>query len=117
MAASATFTAFGVVAQPSPAGASAPTTATPPVLTYNSALDGYQPFVDEKPIPWKEANETVYRRGGWQAYTKEASGAGTAGAEPPKSGAAAPASPSGHSMTGMPGMPVMSGAPAQKDKP
>ena len=116
MAASATFTAVGAVAQPSPAGSSAPTTSTPPVLTYKSALDGYQPFADEKPIPWKEANETVYRRGGWQAYAKEASGSGNAGAESPKSGAALPASPPSHSMA-MPGMPGMSGAPAKKDKP
>ena len=50
-----------------PAGA-----AEQPALTFRSALDGYQPFTDEKAIPWKEANETVYRRGGWRAYAKEA---------------------------------------------
>ena len=105
--------AMAAVAQPLPAGSTTPTTSTPPVLTYKSALDGYQPFADEKPIPWKEANETVYRRGGWQAYAKEASGSGNAGAESPKSGAAAPASAEGHSMA----MPGMSSAPAKKDKP
>jgi hypothetical protein len=68
--------------------------AAPAVLTYRSALEGYQGFADEKAVPWKEANETVYRRGGWQAYAKEASGAGGGGtqgandhaAPPPKKG-------------------------------
>jgi hypothetical protein len=93
-------------AMPAPAGAA--TTATPPpVLTYRSALEGYQPFADEKPIPWKEANETVYRRGGWQAYAKEASNSGAAEAETPKAATATPAAQSGHSMP----------MPAKKEKP
>lgn len=116
MAATATFNAVSALAQPAPANSSAPTASTPPVLTYKSALEGYQPFADEKPIPWKEANETVYRRGGWQAYAKETAGSGTAGSEPQKSADAAPGSPPGHSMA-MPGMPGMSGAPEKKDKP
>ena len=29
-------------------------------------------FADEEAVPWKQANETVYRRGGWRAYAKEA---------------------------------------------
>lgn len=116
IAASATLYAVGALAQLAPVNSSAPTASTPPVLTYKSALEGFQPFADEKPIPWKEANETVYRRGGWQAYAKEASGAGAAETESPKDGAAAPASPPSHSV-GMPGMPGMSGAPEKKDKP
>lgn len=115
-AATATFNAVDALAQPAPANSSAPTASTPPVLIYKSALEGYQPFADEKPIPWKEANETVYGRGGWQAYAKETAGSGTAGAEPQKSADTAPASPPSHSMA-MPGMPGMSGAPAKKDKP
>ncbi len=115
VAAAATFNALSALAQPASANPSAPTASTPPVLTYKSALEGFQPFADEKPIPWKEANETVYRRGGWQAYAKEASGAGAAKTESPKDGAAAPASPPSHSV-GMPGMPGMSGASAKKDK-
>ncbi|MDN6886676.1 hypothetical protein ABL840_04420 [Variovorax sp. NFACC27] len=81
--------------------------AAPTVLTYRSALEGYQPFADEKPIPWKEANETVYRRGGWQAYAKETSGSSAAEAESPKGAAAAPAAQPGHSMP----------MPAKKEKP
>jgi len=96
--------ALAAVAQTAPAGATA---APPPVLTYKSALEGYRAFADEKPIPWKEANETVYRRGGWQAYAKEASGTGSAESESPKGAAAAPAAQPGHSMP----------MPAKKEKP
>lgn len=94
--------ALAAGAQPAPANSGAAEASTPPVLTYKSALEGYRPFADEKPIPWKEANETVYRRGGWQAYAKEASGTGAADAT--KGAAAAQA---GHSMP----------MPAEKEKP
>ena len=53
-----------------------------------------QPFVEEKAIPWKEANDTVYRRGGWRAYAKEAA-AGSNDDAQPASGADPHA---GHSM-------------------
>ncbi|VTY36561.1 Uncharacterised protein [Xylophilus ampelinus] len=104
--------ALSAVAQPAPAPSPAPasaaaTEASPPVLTYKSALDGYRPFADDKTIPWKEANETVYRRGGWQAYAKEASGTSAAEAESPKRPAAAPGAQPGHSMP----------MPAKKEKP
>lgn len=93
------------MAQPAPAKpGEAP---APTVLTYKSALDGYQPFADEKPIPWKEANETVYRRGGWQAYAKEASDPTATEAEAPKGAAATPVTQPGHSMP----------MPATKEKP
>lgn len=95
-AALATLSAAGAVAQPTPATSAE--AAAPAVLTFKSALDGYQPFADEKPIPWKEANETVYRRGGWQAYAKEASGSSAAETDSPKGAATAPAGPPSHSM-------------------
>ncbi len=41
-------------------------------LAYKSAFDGYQPFADAKPVPWKDANNTVETVGGWRAYAKEA---------------------------------------------
>lgn len=44
-------------------------------LPFHSAFDGYQPFSDEKPIPWPEANATVARRGGWRAYAQAAADA------------------------------------------
>lgn len=89
--------AVAAMAQPAPGEAPA---AAPPALTYKSALEGYRPFTDEKPIPWKEANETVRQRGGWQAYAKEAAGSGnSAGAEQPAKGKADdPAAHQGHTM-------------------
>jgi hypothetical protein len=87
--------AVAAMAQPAPGE---PPAAAPPALTYKSALEGYRPFTDEKPIPWKEANETVRQRGGWQAYAKEAAGSGTAGTEPPKGQSDAPAAHQGHTM-------------------
>ncbi|MDP9898306.1 hypothetical protein [Variovorax ginsengisoli] len=59
--------AFGAFAQ-----------AAPPLSTYRSAMAGYRSFADEKPVPWKEANEIVHRRGGWKAYATEAETSGAA---------------------------------------
>jgi len=52
-------------------------------LDHRSAMAGYRHFADEKPLPWKEANEVVHSRGGWRAYAKEAevSAPGKAGAD------------------------------------
>ncbi|MBT2326008.1 hypothetical protein J7E62_27140 [Variovorax paradoxus] len=47
-------------------------------LSFRSAMEGYKPFVDEKPVPWREANETVRQRGGWRAYAKEGAKEGEA---------------------------------------
>jgi hypothetical protein len=97
--------ALVATAQPAPDAAQAPAAAAPEaapaVLTYKSALEGYRPFTDEQPIPWKEANETVRQRGGWQAYAKEAAGEGAAGTDAAKgtqSGVDAPAAHQGHTM-------------------
>ena len=95
--------ALTAVAQTAPA-ASGPPPADPPALSYRSAFEGYQPYMEEKTIPWKEANETVYQRGGWRAYAKEASEESPSGGEAPK----ATSDPhSGHSMP----MPVKKGQP------
>jgi hypothetical protein len=95
----AVFPAMAVLAaMAQPAPGEAPAAAPAAALSYKSALEGYRPFTDEKPIPWKEANETVRQRGGWQAYAKEAAGSGTAGAEPPKGQPNAPAAHQGHTM-------------------
>jgi hypothetical protein len=58
-----------------PSDAQGPAQATPIVLSYRSALEGFQGFADEKAVPWKQANDTVHQRGGWKAYAKEASDA------------------------------------------
>jgi hypothetical protein len=78
--------AFAASAQagPAPTGAAAAEPAA--ALSFRSAMEGYKPFADEKPIPWKEANETAHQRGGWRAYAKE--GGGEADDKP--SGAANP---------------------------
>ena len=72
------------VAQPAPTIPAE--AAEAPVASPKSAFEGYVPFTDEKPIPWKTANDTVQRRGGWQAYAKEATGDAHRGAShtPPK---------------------------------
>ena len=71
----------------------------PQPLAFQSALQGYQPFQDEKsdatPGDWKAANDTTARIGGWRAYAREASAPATPteSATPsgqPSSGAAKP---------------------------
>ena len=54
---------------------------------FRSALDGYQPFSDEKIVPWRDANDNVGRIGGWRVYAREAQ-EGTGGAKAAPSGAA-----------------------------
>lgn len=41
-------------------------------LEFRSALQDYQPFSEEKQVPWKQANEAVREAGGWREYAKEA---------------------------------------------
>jgi hypothetical protein len=43
-----------------------------PAATYISPLSTYRRLSEDKPLPWKEANETVNRIGGWRAYAREA---------------------------------------------
>lgn len=76
------------------APAPAPTAAAPAApLSFRSAMEGYKPFAEEKPIPWKQANETVHQRGGWRAYAKDdadATGDKPSGAADPHAGHAMP---------------------------
>lgn len=44
----------------------------PAPLPYRSVFDSYQPFTDDKGLPWKDTNHTVQHIGGWRAYAKEA---------------------------------------------
>lgn len=62
---------------------------------FRSALEGYQPFSDNKRVPWKEANDTVGKIGGWRAYAEEAAGAKDPGDATPAPGDAvkSPAGP------------------------
>lgn len=52
--------------RPDPSG----TAAVPPV-TYQSPLQSYRAFQPQTPDDWREANDTVGRIGGWQAYAAE----------------------------------------------
>lgn len=63
--------------------------AAPP--PWRSAFDGYQPFSDEKTVPWRQANGTVQGVGGWRAYAREAArpASAAASAPPAKAGDAA----------------------------
>ena len=54
--------------------------AAPPA--YRSALEGYQPYTDEKIVNWKEANDTTARIGGWREYAKEAAQTPAPAAQP-----------------------------------
>lgn len=65
-------------------------------LAWRSALEGYQPFSDEKPVPWPQANDTVREVGGWRAYAREAAQPASAAASAPKPKAAASGSHGTH---------------------
>jgi hypothetical protein len=54
--------------------------ASVPALTFSSAFARYRGIGEDKPLPWREANDSVARIGGWRTYTRQAheSGAGEA---------------------------------------
>jgi hypothetical protein len=58
----------GAQPRPDPLDATAPV----PALKYSSSLNSFRAFGDDKPVPWKEANDTTARIGGWRAYAREA---------------------------------------------
>ncbi len=43
-----------------------------PALVYPSSFAAYRRLVDDKPLSWREANDTVSRIGGWRVYAREA---------------------------------------------
>lgn len=46
--------------------------ASVPTLIYESPFSPYRRLGDEKPVSWREANDTVARIGGWRVYAREA---------------------------------------------
>ncbi|MDB5870533.1 MAG: hypothetical protein JWP96_2865 [Polaromonas sp.] len=68
-----------------------PSVPAPPA--YRSALEGYQPYTEEKTVNWKEANDTTRRIGGWREYAKEASQAQTPPSSAKPDSDATPAKP------------------------
>lgn len=73
-------------ARPDPLDAA---TAVPPA-TYESTLKRLRRPTDTQPVPWREANDTVLRIGGWRAYAREAQAVPAAPAAPPAPPAAVP---------------------------
>ena len=43
-----------------------------PKGVYLSSFSAYQRLGEDKPLSWREANDTVTRIGGWRVYTREA---------------------------------------------
>lgn len=90
---------FGQVnaAGPDPADAN---TVNPPTI-YQSPFTDYRPLGEDKNIPWKDANDTVGKIGGWRVYAREA-------ADAMKATAATKASPDGSKPAGPPPLPAKS---------
>lgn len=63
--------------------------ASVPTLSYESSFAQYRRLGDEKPVSWRDANDTVTRIGGWRVYAREAQQSDPAPASAP---APAPAS-------------------------
>ncbi len=62
-----------------------------PALRYESAFAQFRRIGDDKPVPWREANDAVARIGGWRVYAREAQQPDTAPAEKPTTPVQAPA--------------------------
>jgi hypothetical protein len=60
---------------------------------YRSAFESYQPFTDQKIVPWRQANDTVGKIGGWRAYAREAHEAAGKGDKAPAESSATPTPP------------------------
>lgn len=60
-----------------------------PAAAYQSPLAGYRRLGEDKPVSWKDANETVNRIGGWRAYAREAQQPDAAASAPGARGAPA----------------------------
>jgi len=60
-----------------------------PVVRYESSFAQIRRIGDDKPVPWREANDAVARIGGWRTYAREAHQPDPAAAQGP----AAPAQP------------------------
>jgi hypothetical protein len=57
----------GMHRQPDPADASIAV----PAVAYQSTFGGYRPLLEDKLLPWRDANDEVGRIGGWRAYARE----------------------------------------------
>jgi hypothetical protein len=71
-------------ARPDPLDASA----SAPAAQHQSAFKDYRRWSDAAAVPWRKANETVDRIGGWRSYAREAQSPSTPAPTP--SAASAP---------------------------
>ncbi len=63
--------------------------ASVPTLRYESSFAQYRRLGEEKPVSWRDANDTVTRIGGWRVYAREAQQPDTAPTTAPASAPAA----------------------------
>jgi hypothetical protein len=66
--------------------------ASVPPARHESALKSYRRFEDLQLVPWRQANDTVERIGGWRSYAREASQPPAAASAPQAPSAPAPRS-------------------------
>ncbi len=64
---------FGQANAAGPDPADANTVITPTI--YRSPFADYRPLGEDKNTPWKDANDTVGKIGGWRVYAREAADA------------------------------------------
>lgn len=80
--------------------------ASVPAVVYESTFSRYRRTADDKAIPWREANDTAARIGGWRAYAREAQlpdpAASATAATPAQPDAKAMPMPQGHGGHKMP---------------
>jgi len=54
--------------RPDPLDATAPV----PALKFSSLLASFRTLGEDKPVPWKQANDTTARIGGWRTHARDA---------------------------------------------
>ena len=77
--------------------------ASVPALTYNSPFSRFRGLGDDKPVSWRDANDSVARIGGWRDYAREAQ---QPEATPSGMGAPAGPKPGGTGKDNPPSMPM-----------
>ena len=87
--------------------------ASVPRPAYESSFSQYRPLGDDKPLSWREANDTVTRIGGWRVYAREAQQPDPVPASAPASTPASPpASPPASAASAKPASPPPAANPA-----
>lgn len=76
-----------------------------PSVRYESAFAQFRRGGDDKPMDWREANDTVARIGGWRVYAREAQQPDPAAAAKQAAPSAAPASTAAPAAMPMPAGP------------